>query len=186
MHDEERDHRRERRDLLFRLCHTDRNADRKDDRQIAEDRAARTRHDREQRVQRRPRTEDTAETVRLDRRRVRERRADAEQDTCNRQDRDRQHEAAPDALEYTKDLIFHNVTPFPLPPSSPCTPSPLGNTCKNGIKKVVKLWMMPVRDKSRSYKIMYDNYTVDREKVSRESFGIDAFQDSKTHHDIIF
>jgi len=41
----------------------------------------------------------------------------------------------------------------------------LGNTCKNGIKKVVKLWMMPVRDKSRSYKIMYDNYTVDREKV---------------------
>ena len=113
VHDEERDHRGERRDFLFRLCHADGDADGEDDRQISEDGAARTCHDGEQRMQRRAAPEDAAETVRLYRRWVGERRADAEQDACDRQNGDGQHEAAANPLEHTENLIFHICDPFP-------------------------------------------------------------------------
>ena len=129
MHDEEGDHGGERRDLFLRFCHADGDADSEDDRQIAEDCAACTRHDREQCVQWCSCAEHSAETVCRDGRWVRERRADAEQDARDRQDRDRQHKAAPDALEHTKDFIFHSISPFS--PSPPRTSSPLDAQCQS-------------------------------------------------------
>lgn len=70
--------------------------------------------------------EHSTETVCRNGRRVRERRADAEQDARDRQDRDRQHKAAPNALEHTKDFIFHSISPFSPPP--PRASSPFDDT----------------------------------------------------------
>ena len=164
MHDEECDHRRECRDLLLRLCHADGDTNREDDRQIAEDRAAGARHDREQRVQCRARTEDAAEPVSLNRRRIRERRADAEQNARNRQNRDRQHKAAPDALEHTKDFIFHNVTPFPLRIHLHPYSLPFGRYMEKHRKDRENYAGVSLMN-CGIYKIIHDNYTVDGARV---------------------
>ena len=108
VHDEEGNHGRKRRDLLLRLRHADGDADGEDDRQVAEDRAARARHDGEKRVKRRSCTEYGGKSVRLDGRGVRERRAEPQEYAGDRQDGDGQHEAASDALEYTENFVFHD------------------------------------------------------------------------------
>ena len=109
VHDKEGDHGRESRDLALRLGHADGDADCEDDRQVAEDRAARAGHDGQKTAEKRAIAKDGFETIRLDRRRVGERRADTEQDTGNRQHSDRQHEAAADALQYAEDFVFHET-----------------------------------------------------------------------------
>ena len=108
VHDEEGDHGRKRRDLLLRLRHADGDADGEDDRQVAEDRAARVRHDGEKRVKRRSRAEYGGKAVRLDGRGIRERRAESQEYAGDRQDGNGQHEAASDALEYTENFVFHD------------------------------------------------------------------------------
>lgn len=89
------------------LRHADGDADGKDDRQVAEDDVAGAAHDGEQRVQERAVAEGAFQAVGLNGRRVREGRADAEEQTGNRQDGDRQHEASADGLQHAENLVFH-------------------------------------------------------------------------------
>ena len=107
VHDEERDHRRECSNFFFCLCHANGDTDRKDNRQITEDRVARTRHDSQQRIEHRTLTDDCTKSIRFNRRYIRKRRADTEQDASDRQDGNRQHETSPDALKNAENLIFH-------------------------------------------------------------------------------
>ena len=113
VHDEEGDHGGESCDLALCLGHADGDADGEDDRQVAENRAARAGHDGQQAAEERSITEDGFETIRLDGRRIGERCADAEQDTGDRQHGDRQHEAAADALQYAEDFVFHETVLSP-------------------------------------------------------------------------
>ena len=139
VHDEEGDHGREGRDLLFRFGHADGDADGEDDRQIAEDGAACTRHDGEERVECRAFAENRSKTVRFYGRGIRKRRADAQEDTGDRQYGDGQHETSPDALEYAENFVFHkgktflSSALFRKPPAAPLSSGvfpPLGVPAK--------------------------------------------------------
>ena len=107
MHDKKSNHGRECGDFFLGFCHADCNTDGKDDRQVAKDRTAGAAHDGEQCMEECSITEQAFETIHFDGCRVGEGAADTEQETCNRQDCNRQHETAADTLQYAKNFVFH-------------------------------------------------------------------------------
>ena len=98
IHDEISNRGGERGNLLFPLCHADCHADCKNKRKVIEHRAAYLIHDHQQCVQHGSFTQEPLQPVGGDGRLVRKGTADAKKQPCHRQNRDRQHKAAPDAL----------------------------------------------------------------------------------------
>ena len=107
MHDEEGNHGCQCCYFLLGLSHTNGYAHGKDNRQVAKNRTASRTHNGKQGVQHRAITKDGFQTIGLDCRGVGKRCTKAQQKTCNRQYRNRQHETAADTLQYAKNLVFH-------------------------------------------------------------------------------
>ena len=109
IHDEVGNHGRKSGNFFFRLRHADCYADSEDDWQVAENRITGAAHNHQQGMQQSSAAEKALHPIHLDCRRIRERAAYTQQQASNRQDSNRQHEAAANALQNAEDLIFHSV-----------------------------------------------------------------------------
>ena len=107
VHDDVADQTRQSGNLLLLLGHADRNTDRKENRQVVENRAADCVEDLVQAVHERSLTEDSRQVVRAESRLICKDAPESEQDTCHGQQSDRKHEASSDTLQDTENLVFH-------------------------------------------------------------------------------
>ena len=132
VHDKECDDRGEGGDLLLLLCHADRHADCKDQRQVVEHNRARIVEHLQDRIDDRAWAHDAHQAVGLEHGFVGERAADAEKQAGDRQNGDRQHKRTADALQYAENLIFHLVSS-----SFSVTPMVWASRCRWMVRKVI-------------------------------------------------
>ena len=99
-------------DFLFLLGHTDGHAHGKEQSQVVEHSTAALVHDVQNGVDHRAGMDDAGQAVGFQHGLVGERTADAQQQTCHREQSDGQHKRTPDTLQNAKDLIFHLGSSF--------------------------------------------------------------------------
>ena len=103
---------RESRHLFFLFRHTDSYAHSEEQGKVVEDNASRSAHNAEDGVEQTALADQARKSVSLKRGGVGEGASDAEKESRNGKQSDRQHKRAPDSLKYPEYLVFHKIFSF--------------------------------------------------------------------------